>query len=549
MVNDVTDGILGVKLQDKLCLLNIFYICAVYLPPENSTRAANVHDFMETLMTQIYTIPNGHAFYICGDWNSRCSDFSDFIEGVDQLPERNIVDFQHNPYGSVFCDFLIDVNCCILNGRNSLHNDYTFISTRGSSVVDYCVLPYEQLKSFSDFTVRRTTELIKNIGMVDKFDLRRIVPDHSILTWSMSLNFNFVDNISLNDHEPVRKVKYSADNIPQDWLCDPTVITSIDNIISYLEHSETTQFAIDDMYDSFVTVMKSEMSQKLPCKTVLYNSNNNKPRRCQKPWWTDNLGTLWNDVCKAEKVWTKCKGNTSKNLRHIYVEKRKLFDKSVQKAKRQYWFSSQEELMNTASNPKEFWRKIGKIGVGNERQNNIPMEVKLSDGSLCNNQNVVIDTWKNSFCDMLNQNHSSISLNSNQVIFDEFLDNVISIDEVYKVLNLSKNGKSPGIDDIQVELFKNNTALNALTRIFNICYDSGKIPSLWSKGMITPIPKSSTSDPHDPMSYRGITLAPSSYKLYCGVLNARLTSKLDDLDCLNDEQNGFRKDRSTIDHL
>ncbi|VDI27419.1 Hypothetical predicted protein [Mytilus galloprovincialis] len=360
---------------------------------------------METLMTHIYTIPNGHAFYICGDWNSRCSDFSDFIEGVDQLPERNIVDFQHNSYGSVFCDFLIDVNCCILNGRNSLHNDYTFISTRGSSVVDYCVLPYEQLKSFSDFTVHRTTELIKNIGMVDKFDL---------------------------------------------------------------QHSETTQFAIDDMYDSFVTVMKSEMSQKLPCKTVLYNSNNNKPRRCQKPWWTDNLGTLWNDVCKAEKVWTKCKGNTSKNLRHFYVEKRKLFDKSVQKAKRQYWFSSQEELMNTASNPKEFWRKIGKIGVGNERQNNIPMEVKLSDGSLCNNQNVVIDTWKNSFCDMLNQNHSSISLNSNQVIFDEFLDNVISIDEVYKVLNLSKNGKSPGIDDIQVELFKNNTALNALTRIFNI---------------------------------------------------------------------------------
>ncbi|VDH90239.1 Hypothetical predicted protein [Mytilus galloprovincialis] len=435
IVNDVTDGILWVKLQDKLCLSNIFYVCAVYLPPENSTRAVNVHDFMETLMTHIYTIPNGHAFYICGDWNSRCSDFSDFIEGVDQLPERNIVDFQHNSYGSVFCDFLIDVNCCILNGRNSLHNDYTFISTRGSSVVDYCVLPYEQLKSFSDFTVHRTTELIKNIGMVDKFDLRRIVPDHSVLTWSMSLNFNFVDNISLNDHEPVRKVKYSADNIPQDWLCDPTIITSIDNIISYLEHSETTQFAIDDMYDSFVTVMKSEMSQKLPCKTVLYNSNNNKPRRCQKPWWTDNLGTLWNDVCKAEKVWTKCKGNTSKNLRHLYVEKRKLFDKSVQKAKRQYWFSSQEELMNTASNPKEFWRKIGKIGVGNERQNNIPMEVKLSDGSLCNNQNVVIDTWKNSFCDMLNQNHSSISLNSNQVIFDEFLDNVISIDEVYKVLN------------------------------------------------------------------------------------------------------------------
>ena len=48
------------------------------------------------------------------------------------------------------------------------------------------------------------------------------------------------------------------------------------------------------------------------------------------------------------------------------------------------------------------------------------------------------------------------------------------------------------------------------------------------------------------MLYRGITLALSSYKLYCGVLNTRLTCKLDESDCLNDEQNGFRKDRSTI---
>jgi len=66
---------------------------------------------------------------------------------------------------------------------------------------------------------------------------------------------------------------------------------------------------------------------------------------------------------------------------------------------------------------------------------------------------------------------------------------------------------------------------------------------------ITPIPKSSTSDPRDALLYRGITLAPTSYKIYCGVLNSRLTVKLDDLEYLNDEQNGFRKGRSTIDHL
>jgi hypothetical protein len=72
---------------------------------------------------------------------------------------------------------------------------------------------------------------------------------------------------------------------------------------------------------------------------------------------------------------------------------------------------------------------------------------------------------------------------------------------------------------------------------------------MWSKGIITPIPKSSTSDPRDPMSYRDLTLASVAYKLYCGVLNARLTVELYDMEVINDEQNGFRKGRSTIDHL
>ena len=91
--------------------------------------------------------------------------------------------------------------------------------------------------------------------------------------------------------------------------------------------------------------------------------------------------------------------------------------------------------------------------------------------------------------------------------------------------------------------------MNVLTRIFNICYNFGKVPAMWSKGIITPIPKSSTSDPRDPMSYRDLTLAPVAYKLYCGVLNARLTVELYDMEVINDEQNGFRKGRSTIDHL
>ena len=141
--------------------------------------------------------------------------------------------------------------------------------------------------------------------------------------------------------------------------------------------------------------------------------------------------------------------------------------------------------------------------------------------------------------------------NSNvpNIVVEDFLGCDISIDEVIHLLKLAKTGKSPGVDELAVELPKNKTVLSALVRIFNVCYTTGKVPSLWSKVVITPIPKSSTSDPRDPLSYRGITLAPATYKLFCGILDFRLREKLDITGVIHDEQIGFRRNRNTIDHL
>ena len=53
----------------------------------------------------------------------------------------------------------------------------------------------------------------------------------------------------------------------------------------------------------------------------------------------------------------------------------------------------------------------------------------------------------------------------------------------------------------------------------------------------------------DPLSYRGIALAPASYKLFCALINNRLTKWTESNNILADEQNGFRSGRSTIDHI
>ncbi|CAC5376127.1 unnamed protein product [Mytilus coruscus] len=136
IVESSKDGIMWIRFTEKNCVQNCFYVFVVYLPPENSSRAVNAQEFFDNIISDIYTNPNENMFYLCGDWNSRCGDMLDYIPDVDSLPERHVVDFKCNTYGSIFCDFLSYVSCCIPNGRNMTQNDFTYVSTRGSSVVD-----------------------------------------------------------------------------------------------------------------------------------------------------------------------------------------------------------------------------------------------------------------------------------------------------------------------------------------------------------------------------------------------------------------------------
>ena len=79
-------------------------------------------NFLDTLLRQIHIYGQNAPFYVCGDFNSRTSNLEDFIPGIDDIPERHVVDFTSNKYGQHFCDFPIDANCCILNGRQNSIN-------------------------------------------------------------------------------------------------------------------------------------------------------------------------------------------------------------------------------------------------------------------------------------------------------------------------------------------------------------------------------------------------------------------------------------------
>jgi hypothetical protein len=124
----------------------------------------------------------------------------------------------------------------------------------------------------------------------------------------------------------------------------------------------------------------------------------------------------------------------------------------------------------------------------------------------------------------------------------------ISREEVVRVVSRAKRGKAVGIDGLPNEVLKVEGVIDALCSLFQLCFDSGKVPDEWCKAIINPILKSRDNDRRLPMSYRGISLLPHVAKLYTSLLNKRVSNVVE-TDILMEEQNGFRPKRSCVDHV
>ena len=117
--------------------------------------------------------------------------------------------------------------------------------------------------------------------------------------------------------------------------------------------------------------------------------------------------------------------------------------------------------------------------------------------------------------------------------------------EVISALLSLKNKKAPGIDDISNELLKygGNQLTSELTKMIKIIFQQTRIPQEWKTSVTIPVYK--RGNRNDPSNYRGITLLCTNLKL----LTKILLNKLKPLIKTNEEQYGFRRNRSTVDAL
>ena len=110
-----------------------------------------------------------------------------------------------------------------------------------------------------------------------------------------------------------------------------------------------------------------------------------------------------------------------------------------------------------------------------------------------------------------------------------------------------KNGKAPGIDSLQAELFKADisTTSRLLTDLFSKIWEQEVIPNDWTKGLIFTFPKKGDLDNCD--NWRGITLLSVPSKIFCRILLKRIEKAIDST--LREEQAGFRRGRGFMDQI
>ena len=119
----------------------------------------------------------------------------------------------------------------------------------------------------------------------------------------------------------------------------------------------------------------------------------------------------------------------------------------------------------------------------------------------------------------------------------------ILLSEVEHAVDRLRNGKSPGIDNIQAELLKEtgDEGLIIIHRLCNKIWKCKEWPEDWKKAVFLPIPKK--GDTRDCANNRTISLISHASKVLLHIIAERIRNHLESE--LPPEQAGFRKGRGT----
>ena len=318
-----------------------------------------------------------------------------------------------------------------------------------------------------------------------------------------------------------------------------TKINSLNKTL-HMCKAEDAESLVESITDVMVTAGNISLFRKS------YANKKKKLKKVNKRWYDTDCHKLLRDVNSAKNAFNR--NNTNASLRIQYYKKFKEYKRTVKLKKRNYKHKL-TNLLNEAmdKDPQTAWKLIDEL-----KKNAVP-----TDKSESINRN----EWYNHFNNLLHNNESPIDNQRQQQVLSELhgyevfntvngtLDYDISEKEVLDASKKLKNNKSSADDMLKNEMIKSALPIlnKQIVEIFNIIFKAGKFPHSWTQGIIVPVHKQGSK--FDANNYRGITLSSCFGKLFCHILNDRISQYLDNISFLKPEQAGFRKNFRTTDHI
>ena len=232
--------------------------------------------------------------YFCGDFNGRVGKPADIVSGLDEdIPPRTCLDEVKKGHGDVLLEFIKDGRLAILNGRiNPMADNFTCVSHRRRSVVDYMLVPHDCLKFCLDFKVELMSDIIEAASCTELISNTCKMPDHSLLTVKMVYDLSWDQMTSQVDAESegnsqnrAHRKMYYFDRNSRDFLSSPLWNDAVKSIIDKLITLNTTQENLDNVYLDFCNILFNELNKTLKLGDTTKVSR--KRYKMAKPYWNE----------------------------------------------------------------------------------------------------------------------------------------------------------------------------------------------------------------------------------------------------------------------
>ena len=183
-------------------------------------------------------------------------------------------------------------------------------------------------------------DVICNFGLLHTLSDKSKLFDYRVLMCKLDLLLYISMHVSSDRNMPgtvIRRTrKHNVSSIHDTFLTKPTTVTiALRSVIERMEAITIRQAEVDAIYNDSIN---DEMDETLDHRDVFQSAKSGYKHRC-RPYWSDTLSALWKDARVAEKTYMYLRAKShdqQSNLRTIFKDKRKLFDRNMRKNRSRY---------------------------------------------------------------------------------------------------------------------------------------------------------------------------------------------------------------------